>query len=124
LSRRNCQLTPDLEPSAVLLVNTLTSDLNLDVLNQMVTNVIDPTERRTLALNLGQINLHVNAVNQIAVTRNERGHSLSEIGLSTKSLLNRLHGEVSVTAVDNLKEGDLWVTSQVNILGAIGDKLH
>jgi hypothetical protein len=29
-----------------------------------------------------------------------------------------------VTAVHNLEKSDLWVTSQVNILGAIGYQLH
>lgn len=83
LTRRDSQLTPNLEPSAVLLVNTLTTDLNLNVLNQMMTNVINPTERGTLALNLGQINLHVNTVDQIAVTRNQRSNTLAEISLTT-----------------------------------------
>ena len=39
-------------------------------------------------------------------------------------VLNGLHGEVRVAAVHDLEESDLGVTREVNVLGAIGDKLH
>jgi hypothetical protein len=39
-------------------------------------------------------------------------------------LENRLNGEVSVTAIDALEESNLGLTCKVDILGAVGNKLH
>ena len=56
-----------------------------------------------------------------ALQRWQRG---SELNGSLESLLNRLNREVSMSTVDNLEESNLWVTSQVNILGTISYELH
>jgi len=39
-------------------------------------------------------------------------------------LENRLNGEVSVTAIDALEESNLGLTCKIDILGAVGNKLH
>ena len=43
---------------------------------------------------------------------------------ATESLFDAFHREVSVSAVDNFEEGNLRITSKINILSAICDKLH
>ena len=67
LSRLLRELIPDLEPVAIVLVNALTTDLELDVANEVVANPVEPAELRTRAVrreerNLGKRGLEVDAV--------------------------------------------------------------
>jgi hypothetical protein len=128
---RHGKLVPDVHPVSVLTVDALATDLNLNLRDELLTGEVKPTgvdvavasipERLA---NLRESNLKVSAVSQITITRDGAGHAATEVSLAVESLLNRLHGEVSVTLVGNLPESDLGVTSKVNVLGAIGDKLH
>jgi hypothetical protein len=125
------ELVPDVHPVTVLAVDALATDLNLNLRDELLTGEVKPTgidvavasvlERLA---NLGESNLKVGAVSQITVAGDGAGHTATEVSLAVKSLLDRLHGEVGVTLVGNLPESNLGVTSQVNVLGAIGDKLH
>ena len=129
---RHGKLVPDVHPVAVLAVDALATDLNLNLRDELLTGEIEPTgknaggTRRVLKrlTDLRKSHLKVSAVSQITVTGNGAGHAATEVSLAVKSLLDRLHGEVSVTLVGNLPESNLGVTSQVNVLSAIGDKLH
>jgi hypothetical protein len=96
----------------------LTTDLDLDVADQNVSDVVDPTKAERFissgsggALNKGESNLKVNTVNQITITRNGASNTFAEIGGSVKGLLNGFNREVGVTAVNDLKESDLGVSS-------------
>ena len=44
------QLVPDLEPVTVVLVNLLAADLNVDVVDQVVANPVEPAELRARAV--------------------------------------------------------------------------
>jgi hypothetical protein len=128
---RHGKLVPDVHPVTVLTVNALTTDLNLDDRDELLTGEVKPTginAGRTSDLkglaDLRESHLQVSAVSQITITRDGAGHTATEVSLAIKSLLDRLHSEVGVTLVGNLPESNLGVTSQVNVLGAIGDKLH
>jgi hypothetical protein len=124
------KLVPDVHPITVLAVDALATDLNLNLRDELLTGEVEPTSvdvsGRALQrlANLGESNLKVSAVRQITVTGDGAGHTATEVSLAVESLLDRLHGEVGVTLVGNLPESNLGVTSQVNVLGAIGDKLH
>ena len=125
------KLVPDVHPVAVLAVNALATDLNLNLRDQLLTGEVKPTSVDVAGgsvleglANLGESNLKVGAVSQITVTGDGAGHTATEVSLAVESLLDRLHSEVGVTLVGNLPESNLGVTSQVNVLGAIGDKLH
>ena len=123
------QFVPDVQPITVLLVNALATDFNFNVVNQVVTDPVQPTELSTRAVrrlegDLRQGGLQVHAVDQITVALNRARNLLAEVGSTVKRVLNGLHGEVGVTTVHNLKKRNLRVASQVNILGTIGDKLH
>jgi hypothetical protein len=123
------ELIPDLEPLAIVLINTLTTDLEFNVVNEVVANPVEPTELSTRAvrgeeLNLRESGLEVHTVDQVTVALDSARDLLAEVGRTIEGVLNGLHGEVSVSAVDNLEEGDLGVTSQVNVLSAIRDELH
>jgi hypothetical protein len=127
---RHSELVPDVHPVTVLAVDTLATDLNLHLGDELLTGEVEPTGINATVgtleglSDLGESHLKVGAVRQITVTGDGAGHTATEVSLAVKSLLDRLHGEVSVTLVANLPESNLGVTSQVNVLCAVGDKLH
>jgi len=125
------KVVPDVHPVTILAVNALTTDLNLNLRNQLLTGEIEPTSINTILrsafhglVNLGKSNLKVSAVSQITITRNGAGYTTTKIGLTVKSLLDRLHCEVGVTFVRHLPKGNLRVARKINILGAVSYKLH
>jgi hypothetical protein len=99
-------------------VNALTTNLDLNVADQNVTDVVDPTKAERFissgsggALNKGQSNLKVNTVNKITITRDGASNTFAEISGSVKGLLNGFNREVGVTTVNDLKESNLGVSS-------------
>ena len=63
-------------------------------------------------------------MDQVAVAADRARDTLAEVGSAVERLLNRLHREVGVPAVHYLEKRDLRVTRQVDILRAVGYKLH
>jgi hypothetical protein len=131
LIKRESKVVPDMHPVTILAINALTTDLDLNLGDKLLTGEIEPTGINTILVgalhrlvNLGESNLKVSAVSQITITRNGAGYTTTEIGLSVKSLLNRLHSKVGVTFVRYLPKGDLRVTSEIDVLGAVSYKLH
>ena len=125
------ELVPDVHPITVLAINALATDLNLNLGDDLLTGEVKPTGIHAvlggglhLLVDLGESDLQVSAVSQITVAGNGASDTATEVSLAVKSLLNGLHGKVGVAFVRNLPESDLGVASQVNVLGAIGDKLH
>jgi hypothetical protein len=128
---RKSKVVPDVHPVTILAINALTTDLNLNLGNQLLTWEIKPTSINTVLggslhglVNLGESNLKVSAVSQITITRNGAGYTTTKIGLTVKSLLDRLHRKVSVTFVRHLPKGNLRVARKIDILGAVSYKLH
>jgi len=129
LARLLGELIPDVEPLSIVLVNALTSDLELDFLDKVVANPVEPSELSTRAvrgkeLNLRESCLEIHSVDQVTVSLDGAGDSLAESWGTVEWVLNGLHGKVSVATVNHLEEGDLRVASKVNVLGAISDELH
>ena len=125
------ELVPDVHPVAVLAINALATDLNLNLRHELLTGEVKPTGINTvlsgglhLLVDLGESDLQVSAVSQITVAGNGASDTATKVSLAVESLLNGLHGKVGVALVRNLPESDLGVAGQVNVLGAIGDKLH
>jgi len=63
-------------------------------------------------------------VDQVAVALDRACDTLAEARRTVEWVLNGLHGEVSVSSVDHLEEGDLGIASEVNVLGTVSDELH
>jgi len=123
------ELVPDLEPVTIVLVDLLAANLEVDVVDQVVTNPVEPTELGAGAigsreLHLGERGLKVDAVDQIAVAADRALDLAAEVGGTVERLLNGLHGEVGVATIDDLKEGNLRVARKVNILCTVSDELH
>ena len=124
------ELVPDVEPVTIVLVDALAANLELDIGDKVLTNPVEPSELTARAVrgrvdnDLGESGLEVDAVDQVAVALDSAGHLLAEVRSTVERVLDRLHGKVGVTTVNDLKESNLRVTGKVNILGAIGNKLH
>ena len=127
------ELVPDMHPVTVLAVNALTTDLNLNLRDKLLTGEVEPTGKDTILVSagafealtdFGQSDLKVSAVSQITVAADSAGHAATKVGLTVKSLFNRLHSKVGVSLVRHFPEGNLRITSKIDVLCAIGDKLH
>ena len=123
------QLGPDLHPVAILAVDALAADLELNRLDQAVADVVEPAEAldilvvRTIQLDRRQNHLDVRAEHQIGVTVDDGRHALVEVGLAVERHLNGLHREVRVTLEQHLPERDLGVARDVDVLRTVADEL-
>ena len=124
---RQGKLVPDVHPVTILAVNSLTSNLNLNLSNELLTGVVQPTGIDITIgglhglVNLGESNLDIGAVGKISVSGDGATNTATEIGLAVESLLDGLHREVGVASVRHLPESNLGVSSKENILCAVGD---
>jgi len=130
LLRGHCDLVPDVHPVTILAVNALTSNLDLDLRDELLTDEIEPTgiDSRTSdgggshrLVNLRESNLEVCAVGKITISGDCACNTSAEIGLSGEGLLDRLHSEVGMASVRHLPESNLRGSSKENILCAVGD---
>ena len=122
------ELGPDLEPVAILSVNSLTTNLELNDLEQSVTDVVQPSESLDECTTVHEVdawenNLDVGAVHQVGVTVDHRCNTLVEVSLAVEGDFNGFHGEVGMTLVKHLPEGNLGITRDIDVLRTVADKL-
>ena len=120
------ELVPDVEPLAVVLVNALAADLELNALDEVVANPVEPAELRARAVgrlegNRRERGLEVDTVDQVTVALDRARDTLAEARGAVERVLNGLHGEVRVATVHDLKEGDLGISREVNVLRTISN---
>ena len=110
-------------PSLVVLIDSLTTDRQFSVLDRTLS---DPRRTSGTACTNSGLGLEfdVHVTDQITVSGDSHGNATGIGGGTVDSLFDVFHREVSVAFVNRLEESDFWVTSQVDILGAIGDELH
>jgi hypothetical protein len=124
------KLVPDVHPVTILTVDALTTNLNLNHRNHLLTWAVKPAcvhmvcAGSIILVDFWECNLKVCSVGKISVSGDSALDTATEISLSVKSLFNRFHCEVSVTTVGYLPEGNLRVTCKVNILCAVSYELH
>ena len=107
-------------PLLVVLVDSLTTDGQFDsgdrgFRDPRIFSLVEGLVR-------GQFNVHVR--DQITISGDRDGDATGVRGGTVDSLFDVFHRKVSVAFVNSLEESDFWVTSQVDILGAVGDELH
>ena len=107
-----------MHPVTILAVNSLTTDLNLNLGNELLTRVVQPTginrasARSTQRLvDLGESNLDICALGKISVSGDGAGHAAAKVSLTVEGLLDGLHREVGVASVRHLPESNLGVSS-------------
>ena len=80
------KLVPDVHPVTVLTVNTLTSNLNLNLGNKLLTDKVQPAGIYTSGVhglvNLGKSDLKVGTVSKVTVSANCAGNATSEVDLT------------------------------------------
>jgi hypothetical protein len=123
------KLIPDVHPVTVLTVDALSTNLNLNLGNKLLTDEVQPAGIYTSGgvhglVNLRKSDLKIGAVGKVTVSADCAGYATAEVSLTRECLLNGLHCEVCVASVRHLPEGNLGGSSKENVLGAIGDKLH
>jgi len=94
-----------------------------------VTRPVEPAELGARAIgrldrDLGERRLEIHAVDEVTVALDRARDLLAEVGGAVEGILDGLHREVRVAAVDNLEESHLGVTRKINVLCTIGYKLH
>ena len=129
LARLLRELVPDVQPLSIVLVDALAADLELDLLDQVVANPVEPAELGTRAVrglehDRRQSRLQVHAVDQVTIALNRDRDLLAEARGTVERVLDGLHGKVRVAAVHDLEKRNLGVTRQVNILRTISYELH
>ena len=105
-----------MQPLAIVLIDTLTTDLEFNLADKIVTRPVEPAELSTRTvrgeeLYLRESGLEVHTVDQITVTLNSDSDLLTETRGTIERIFNRFHGKVRVTTVYNFEEGNLGVTS-------------
>ena len=111
-------------PLLVVLVDTLTTDGKLDVVDGTLGDEVAVTSIRGAGGGDRRLELEVHVTDKVTVTGDSDGHATGVGGSTVDGLLDVLHREVSVALVFRLEEGHLRVTGKVNILGTVRDKLH
>ena len=106
-------------PLLVVLVDTLTTDGKLDVVDGALGN---PASSGRSGGGREEFDVHV--TDEITVTGDSHGHATGVGGSTVDGLLDVLHREVGVALVFRLEEGHLRVTGKVDILGAVSYELH
>jgi len=102
---RERELVPDVHPVTVLAVNALTTNLHLNLRNNLLADEIQPTRIDTRGtgghglVDLRESHLKVRAVAQITVTGDRACDTATEIRLTREGLLDGLHREVCVASV-------------------------
>jgi hypothetical protein len=127
LLSRQGKLVPDVHPITILAIDSLASNLNLNLGDELLANEVQPTGIDITSaslhglVDLGESDLEVCAVAQITVAADCACHTATEVSLSREGLLNGFHGKVGVASVRHLPESDLGGSGKEHVLGAIGD---
>ena len=125
LSLVEVQLGVQAPPLLVVLVNALTTDGQLNIVDRTLSNPVAVIGRvGGDSVSGSGLHLDVHVTDEITVTRNGDGHAAGVGGSTIDGLLDVLHREVSVALVFGLEESYLRVTGKVDILGTVSDELH
>jgi hypothetical protein len=118
-----CKIAPYCEPETVLAIDELTSDFELKGLEKSV-GKIGSNFICAAGDKLGWVVLDPEALEKISVTGDCDSYAATSSNGAVDGLLNRLNGEVGVATVDALEESDLGLACKVDVLSAVGNKLH
>ena len=113
------ELGVEAPPLLVVLVDALTTDGKLNVVDGALSNPARIRRGSRVGLEL-----EVHVTDEITVAGNSHGDATVGSGGTVHGLLDVLHREVSVALVLRLVEGNLGVTGKVDVLGAVSYELH
>tara|TARA_R110002153_G_scaffold197363_2_gene350968 strand:- start:7019 stop:8449 length:1431 start_codon:yes stop_codon:yes gene_type:complete len=114
-------------PLLVVLVDALTTDGQLNILDRTLGNprVVEGTGGGGDGRETGSgLHFNVHVSDEITVTGDGHGHATGVTGGTVDSLFDVFHREVCVATVNRLEESNFGVTGKVDILGTVSDELH
>ena len=115
------QLCVQSPPLLVVLVDSLSTDGQFNILDRTFNH---PWRVRSKLGRSWTLHFNVHVRDQITISGDSDGDTSRITWGTVDSLFDVFHRKVSVAFVNSLEESDFWVTSQVDILGAVGDELH
>ena len=118
------ELGVEAPPLLVVLVDTLTTDGKLDVVDGALGDVVAVTVVISRGSRNVRLKLDVHVADEITVAGNSHGDATGVGGSTVDGLLDVLHREVGVALVLRLVEGNLGVTGKVDVLSAVSYELH
>ena len=132
LVHRGRQALPQIPPLAVVTVNDLSTNLHLNLLEQEVAEAAHTARGPVDVLagtrhsrpRVGQRHLEIRAVDKVSVAVHDGHHALAILGRAREVDTHGLHGEIGVTLVHDLPEGDVGVARDVGILCSVGNELE
>jgi hypothetical protein len=130
------ELVPDVHPVTILAVNSLTTDLDLNLGNELLTGEIQPTSINTRSgssgergnahklVNLRESYLKVGSVGKITISADCALNTATEVSLAVECLFDRFNSEVGIATVSHFPESNLRISCKVHILCAVSYELH
>ena len=87
------ELIPNVEPVTVVLVNALATNLELNIVDEVVTDPVEPAELGASTVSrgegdLGESRLEVDAADQITIALNGACYALTKVGRTIERVLN------------------------------------
>jgi hypothetical protein len=106
------ELVPNVEPSRVVLVDALATDLELNALDKGMANPVEPPEADTPTRgsrglgnnNIRELHLEVGAMNEITIPGNGACNLLSKIGSTVEGVLDRFETEGRIPSINYLED--------------------
>jgi hypothetical protein len=122
------KFVPKFEPETEVSVDSLSTDFDVYVSDKSVSERVSPgndisgSPKRVYRVDRkgGELNLKVDVINQVTITRDDGGNFLPEGRVSVEDLFDRFDRKVGMSSVNHFEKSDLGVTSQVNVLGPVG----
>ncbi len=124
LSRR-CQFRPDLHPGTEVLVDLLFADLDADILDEGVSNVVDPEVLFALGTgrDRGEIHLQEHGGQKFGLAGDDATDATAKIRRAVEGDRNGLDGEGRIAPVHLFEEGELGIVREEGILTSTGHQL-
>jgi hypothetical protein len=109
LLRGHGELVPDVHPVTVLAINSLTSNFDLNLSNELLSREVQPagidtiiiatTSGQKALVNLRKSDLKICAVSKITISGDCACYTATKVSLSRECLFNAFHSKVGVSAV-------------------------
>jgi hypothetical protein len=117
------KLIPDMHPVTVMTVDSLSTNLHINLGDKLLTGEIQPASIHItsvsvthILVNLGESHLKIGTVGKITTSGEGALNTATKIGLAVKGLFNRFNSEVSISLKGITPVSNVRIRSQRNVL--------
>jgi hypothetical protein len=119
------KLIPDMHPVTVMTVDSLSTNLHVNLGDELLTGEIQPASIHLIRfqscgshalVNLGESHLKIGTVGKITTSGEGALNTATKIGLAVKGLFNRFNSEVSISLKGITPVSNMRIRSQRNVL--------